>query len=38
MEITEAKVDAIEKVKGKRNPSLWDRRCEREMSITTKTV
>tara|TARA_R100000781_G_scaffold113688_1_gene82748 strand:- start:1042 stop:1272 length:231 start_codon:yes stop_codon:yes gene_type:complete len=38
MEITEAMLDAIEKVKGKRNPALWDRRCEREMSITTKTV
>ena len=27
-EITEEMLDIIEKVKGKRNPALWDPRCE----------
>ena len=27
-EITEEMLDAIEAVKGKRNPALWDPRCE----------
>ena len=27
-EITEEMMDAIEAVKGKRNPALWDPRCE----------
>ena len=28
MEVTEEMLDIIEKVKGKRNPALWDPRCE----------
>ena len=28
IEITEEMLDIIEKVKGKRNPNLWDSRCE----------
>jgi len=28
IEITEEMLDIIEKVKGKRNPALWDPRCE----------
>ena len=31
MEITEAMLDAIEAVKGKRNPAYWDNRCKRYM-------
>jgi hypothetical protein len=31
MEITEAMLDAIEAVKGKRNPAYWDGRCRRYM-------
>ena len=27
-EITEEMLDIIEKVKGKRNPALWDNRCQ----------
>ena len=30
-EITDAMLDIIEKVKGKRNPALWDNRCEQYM-------
>ncbi len=30
-EITDEMLDIIEKVKGKRNPSLWDPRCEQYM-------
>ena len=30
-EITDKMLDIIEKVKGKRNPSLWDPRCEQYM-------
>ena len=32
MEITEEMLDIIEKIKGKRNPALWDPRCEQYMS------
>ena len=32
MEITEEMLDIIEKVKGKRNPALWDPRCKQYMS------
>ena len=28
IEITDKMLDIIEKVKGKRNPALWDPRCE----------
>ena len=28
MEITDEMLDAIEAVKGKRNPALWDPRCQ----------
>ena len=28
IEITDEMLDIIEKVKGKRNPALWDPRCE----------
>ena len=31
MEITEAMLDAIEAVKGKRNAAYWDNRCKRYM-------
>ena len=31
MEITEAMLDAIEAVKGKRNAAYWDNRCKRFM-------
>ena len=31
IEITEEMLDIIEKVKGKRNPALWDNRCEQYM-------
>ena len=31
MEITESMLDAIEAVKGKRNPAYWDNRCKRYM-------
>ena len=31
MEITEEMLDAIEAVKGKRNPAYWDGRCRRYM-------
>ena len=31
MEITESMLDAIEAVKGKRNPAYWDNRCRRYM-------
>ncbi len=31
MEITEKMLDAIEAVKGKRNPAYWDNRCKRYM-------
>ena len=31
MEITDEMLDIIEKVKGKRNPALWDPRCKQYM-------
>ena len=31
MEITEAMLDAIEAVKGRRDPNYWDGRCKRYM-------
>jgi len=37
MEITEEMLDVIEKVKGKRNPALWDPRCEQYLDRQSKT-
>tara|TARA_B100000508_G_scaffold84875_1_gene65978 strand:+ start:403 stop:552 length:150 start_codon:yes stop_codon:yes gene_type:complete len=36
-EITEEMLDIIEKVKGKRNPALWDPRCESYQRSQQKT-
>ena len=36
MEITESMLDAIEAVKGKRNPAYWDNRCRRYMETQGK--
>ena len=36
IEITDEMLDIIEKVKGKRNPSLWDPRCELYMRNNKK--
>ena len=36
-EITEDMLDIIEKVKGKRNPALWDPRCETYQRSQQKT-
>ena len=35
-EITEEMLDAIEAVKGKRNPALWDPRCEQYQAKMSK--
>ncbi len=35
-EITEEMLDAIEAVKGSRNPGLWDPRCEQYMNNQKK--
>ena len=32
IEITEEMLDIIEQVKGKRNPNLWDLRCQSALS------
>ena len=32
MEITEEMLNAIEAVKGKRNPALWDPRCQQYLN------
>ena len=32
IEITDEMLDIIEKIKGKRNPNLWDSRCESALS------
>ena len=37
MELTTEQLDAIEAVKGKRNPALWDPRCEQYMANKSKT-
>ena len=37
IEITEEMLDIIEKVKGKRNPALWDPRCESFQRSQQKT-
>ena len=36
LEITEEMLDAIEAVKGKRNPAYWDNRCRRYMETQEK--
>ena len=36
MEITEKMLDAIEAVKGRRNPAYWDGRCRRYMEKQEK--
>ena len=36
IEITDEMLDIIEKVKGKRNPSLWDPRCEQYLANMKK--
>ena len=36
-EITDEMLDAIEAVKGKRNPALWDPRCKQYMSCLLYT-
>ena len=36
IKITEEMLDAIEAVKGKRNPALWDPRCEQYMRNNPK--
>ena len=36
MEITEKMLDAIEAVKGRRNPAYWDGRCKRYMGTQEK--
>ena len=35
-EITDEMLDIIEKVKGKRNPALWDPRCEQYLAKNKK--
>tara|TARA_R100000278_G_C5334682_1_gene115990 strand:- start:195 stop:338 length:144 start_codon:yes stop_codon:yes gene_type:complete len=32
IEVTEEMLDIIEQLKGKRNPNLWDSRCESALS------
>jgi hypothetical protein len=36
MALTEEQLDAVEAVKGKRNPALWDPRCEQYMATKSK--
>ena len=36
MELTKEQLDAIEAVKGKRNPALWDPRCAQYMANKSK--
>ena len=36
MSLTNEQLDAIEAVKGKRNPALWDPRCEQYMDNKSK--
>ena len=37
MELTTEQLDAIEAVKGKRNPALWDPRCEQYIANKSKS-
>jgi len=36
IEITDEMLDAIEAVKGKRNPALWDNRCQQYQAKMSK--
>jgi len=36
MSLTEEQLDAVEAVKGKRNPALWDPRCAQYMANKSK--
>jgi len=36
MSLTEEQLDAIEEVKGKRNPALWDPRCQQYLDQKTQ--
>jgi len=36
IEITDEMLDIIEKLKGKRNPALWDPRCEQYLANMKK--
>jgi hypothetical protein len=36
MEVTDEMLDAIEAVKGKRNPALWDPRCQQYLENNQK--
>jgi len=36
MALSEAQLDAIEAVKGKRNPALWDPRCQQYLENKSK--
>tara|TARA_R100001082_G_scaffold108695_2_gene84386 strand:+ start:988 stop:1131 length:144 start_codon:yes stop_codon:yes gene_type:complete len=36
MEITDEMLDIIEQVKGKRNPALWDPRCQQALDNKDK--
>ena len=36
MSLTTEQLDAIEAVKGKRNPALWDPRCQQYMANKSK--
>ena len=38
MEITEEMLDAIEAVKGRRDPAYWDNRCKRYMEKNKATL
>ena len=38
IEITPEMLDVIEKVKGSRNPALWDPRCEQYMRNNSKST
>ena len=38
IEITPEMLDIIEKVKGKRNPALWDPRCEQYQAKMSKST
>ena len=37
MELTKEQLDAVEAVKGKRNPALWDPRCKQYMANKSKS-
>ena len=38
IEITDEMLDIIEKVKGKRNPALWDVRCQQYQAKMSKST